>query len=164
MKYPRIWIAAHGGPLEAAQLHDAPLEVLYILATFPHKVVRRHVAQNPSTSVKLLELLATDEDVWVLKRVVENRHSPVALLRKAWESAQYNPNVWVVLVALGKSSRTPEDILRELAVSDSVVAREAAAANPNMPEDVLRALWEDVEQVVQKEAYDNLDRRGLLSF
>lgn len=69
MKYPRIWIAAHGGPIMAAAHEGAPSEVLMVLAEDDDLEVRIRVAANLKCPSVVLEKLATDDD-WTIRRQV----------------------------------------------------------------------------------------------
>ena len=62
MKYPRIWIAAKGGPIKAAKCEDAPIEVLFLLAKDADWTVRWEVAWNWKTPEDILRFLAEDKD------------------------------------------------------------------------------------------------------
>jgi len=60
MKYPRIWIAAHGGEGRAAVNPKAPPIVLAILANSEDFAVRAAVAEHENTPPDVLLKLADD--------------------------------------------------------------------------------------------------------
>jgi len=58
MKYPRIWIAAHGGPVKAALKPEATPEVLEIVAVIgSNDDARWAVAIHPNTPTAVLRWL-----------------------------------------------------------------------------------------------------------
>ena len=69
MKYPRFWIAVHGGALKAAKRKDAPKSVLRVLAEDENWFVRRGVVRNPSAPEDVLRRLAEDES-WHTRHIV----------------------------------------------------------------------------------------------
>jgi len=63
--YPRIWIAAHGGPKTVAQSEDTPPAILRLLAQDSDTEVRAAVAGNPKVPKEALMHLLVDEDFTV---------------------------------------------------------------------------------------------------
>ena len=110
---------------------NTPVEMLPQLA-------RRNVANNPSTPVQILEMLATDKNAEVRYDVAKNPNTPVNILiqlstdSKAW-----------VRYDVAKNPNTPTNILSQLATDNDIGVRRNVAANPNTPIEILSKLATD---------------------
>ena len=69
MKYPRIWIAAHGGPGNVISLSVIPADVLRVLGRHESPDYREEVALRLHTPLDVLELLSRDS-VWRVRYAV----------------------------------------------------------------------------------------------
>jgi len=76
MKYPRIWIAAHGGPGKAILLPELPPDVLRVLARHEISQYREEVAERPNAPVDVLEFLSKDSAYRVRYAVAHHPRTP----------------------------------------------------------------------------------------
>jgi len=145
MKYPRIWIAVHGGPLKAARHPDASSVVLAILARSGDYGVQAEVALHLNTPVEILGELSegTGYQAELDLNLAGNPHTPATGLRKVYGRRKRQgwglTIPWEEAWALAENPNTPVDILKAL-VED------------NYPEEV----WESLHKRVQ----ENIERRG----
>lgn len=98
MKYPRIWIAVHGGPRKVADNPKTPVSILELLSEDKGWIIRRAVARNLTTPTDILRRLSQDE-VWLVRwGVAGNLNTPADILRRlsrglqddVWEAAREN--------------------------------------------------------------------------
>jgi len=130
-QYPRIWIAAHGGPRNAVDAEDAPPEVLRVLALEKKWIVRALTAFHPNTPQDVLRYLGNDRSQQVLEHLVSNLNTPADVLRNlaGAEGARYDD----LRQYIAEHENTPPDVLAVLADDPSGPVRTAVARNPNTP-------------------------------
>jgi len=113
IKYPRIWIAAHGGPQVAAKAKDTPPGILAVLA-FGDDKVRHAVAGNEHTPPEVLrKLVDFDDDELVKAAAVKNRALPVDMMARLTTHES-----WDVRYALARNPSLPLKLLKWLARDD----------------------------------------------
>ena len=105
MKYPRIWIAAHKGPLYTVLNHDAPPEAL--------RVVLRMVPE-----------LSEDEADEIVMELVHNPNAPADVLRELAHHPGHN-----VRWAVARHDNTPDEVLVKLAGEEETLVRRDAQRN-----------------------------------
>lgn len=127
MKYPRIWIAAKGGPVKVAGYEDTPVEILDLLAADKNGVVRWMVAGNEATSKETLRQLAGDR--LVCSQVAENPNTPVDVLRQLAVPVEGSYSVRHRVAA---RLDTPDDVLLELAKEKGGSGDVASAARSSL--------------------------------
>jgi len=130
-KYPRIWIAAHGGPVGAACAVDAPPAILRLLARDADMFVRMNVGVNPNAPVDVLRYLAGDVNNNVLEAVAGNTNTPPDVLRM-FAKAEGRGNARLrEYVAMNPNATA--DVLDILSKDDSGGVLFEVAKNPNTP-------------------------------
>jgi len=125
IKYPRIWIAAHGGPAKAAQFENTPPAILRLLADITDELDSGY---------------ASSSNAQIRKHIAENPNTPTDLLRRLAHRAH-----WEVRAAVARNPNTPEDVLLQKCRDGNDLVRFAIIQNPNVTDRVLRVLVEDKE-------------------
>jgi len=120
MKYPRIWIAAHGGEIGAVTQKDAPAQVLAVLGRSDNYTVLEYVARHPNTPADTLAEMAaglTGRGVMTLldSYLVANPKTPKAALRDIFVRVRPQPGANDVMWAFARNSNAPIDILKAIA-------------------------------------------------
>jgi len=117
MKYPRIWIAAHGGEIGAATQEDAPTQALAILGRSDNNIVRCHVARHPNTSADTLAEMAAGPGWQLLldQYLAANPKTPKAALREIFVRVRPRPGGNDVMWDFARNPNTPIDILKAIA-------------------------------------------------
>jgi hypothetical protein len=121
---------------------NLPLKILYMLASDEDVDVREMVAINTS-NVDVLEMLADDESHNVVLSASDNVNFPQKLLAKF--ATHNNPNV---RLTVARNPSTPLNVLEFLANDDNIYVRSYVAANESTPPELLEKLSDDVEDVV----------------
>jgi len=119
--YPRIWIAAHGGPKTVAMSSDTPPAILWFLTKSPINMVRVDVALNPSTPKEALHELVSDKESMVQAAVAQNIRTDPADLAVLAQSKSTT-----VRVRTAENSRTPAEMLLQLQGDGEPLVRRAA--------------------------------------
>jgi hypothetical protein len=65
---------------------STPVKILTYLMTDPEEMVRMDVAENKMTSTKMLKSLANDSCESVVSRVAENPNTPAVISKMLWAS------------------------------------------------------------------------------
>ena len=137
-------------------------------------VVRWYVARSPQVSSSLLEILAKDESVMVMKGVAENHRTPTQLLetlakdeRVRGEVAQ-NPTINLALLeslskdssnvvrgCAAENSLTPLSILKTLSKEKDIFVRKGVANNQNCDLQLLEMLAQDKNEKVRRAVAKN---------
>ncbi len=154
-----------------SQHHNAPAEVLKILAAVKNATVRLQVAKHQHTPAETLALLANGKDFDVQKAAAENGHTPAVNLMELaksniWyirESAAQNPSIppeGLLMLAADKEATVREAVAHhELLPASALIllaadklhqVRRAVAENPNTPEATLRSLARDEDLLVHR--------------
>lgn len=100
--------------------------------------VRRVVAGNPNTPLKVLARLAKDPQTAIRVRVAENPRTTVEVLSDLAADDHSE-----VRLAVAENPNSPAEILSMLAGDEDADVRYGVAENPHMPENILVKLSED---------------------
>lgn len=106
------------------------------------------IASNPGASLKLLSLLAQDEDSNVRHGLKTNPQAPQCALRACFE-------MYGVDSDLAENSNTPQDILEVCAHNEDLYTREAVARNQSSSADILNLLANDPNESVRGTVAEN---------
>lgn len=85
MKYPRIWIAAHGGPWKVANDPETPEIILRLLSKEGNAVLRWVVAKNPNAPKDVLRGFSQSNRLMERKTVARNPNTSEEVLRQLSE-------------------------------------------------------------------------------
>lgn len=138
------------GKINLLENNNASPEMIEELAEDEDKDVRKEVAYNPKTPVKVLRKLAGDENEHVRWGAIRNPNTPADILRELAEDKDERMRYEV-----SRNPNTPIDILRKLADDEDRNVRKGVAENPNTPVDILKKLAEDEEKWVRQEVAYN---------
>ncbi len=120
-----------------ARARPCPPEALRILCADPDLEVRRRVALNPNCPPDVLDRLANAPEHQLQEDVLRNRGCPSQTIRRLRQAAAEGLGA---ALAMARNPNTPPDILADLFDSDNRVTT-LVVANPQCPPDVLvRAL------------------------
>ncbi|SEI96313.1 Leucine rich repeat variant [Arthrobacter sp. yr096] len=147
-----------------AELELAPEQTRHNRAALEQKVahrkaeVRMSVAFSPDADADLLRMLGGERrSAQVRRAVAANPNTPVAVLRELADDDNDQ-----VRQAVAFNGATPADLLIDLA-SNSVDLAVLVAMNPDVPQDVLRALSQDTNPLVRFVAAGYLQSRLVVS-
>jgi hypothetical protein len=111
-------------------------------------LLRESVAKHPNTPPEVLEKLSDDERLSVTYFAIRNPNMPEESLARFAD----DPNEIVRICLARKQFARSGEILQKLACDESRFVRWVAASNPLMPDDILKKLAEDPEEIVRKAA------------
>ncbi len=139
----------------AAAREDVPVSVLRLLQNDASDTVLRAIVQNPRTPVDVLESIARrklEPDVAV--RLLENPRLPGPSVRRLWYEwkTKGDPNV---LGAAAANPNVPLDVLCQLAFHKDSYVRGMAAANTKTPAEFLMKLARDESTWVRCHVAEN---------
>ena len=151
--------------------------ILELLAHDPEPEVRRAVGVSPTSTEKVLRIVAADDDPIVadvatarlshdseeLRRLALSKDPFVleALSRNAQTPTDLRPNLARAITAtagedllekFGQDRSTPTDVLKTLATHPSKSVRQAVVSSPSTPVDVISILVSDVEPAIRSRA------------
>jgi len=144
VKYPRIWIAAHGGSEEVLlNCPDVPEPILRLLAQDKEECLRAGVLSRADVPEDLMRSLANDESVVVRAMAGRCRQMPQDVLRKLAADAEED-----VRVAVAANPSAPTELLRSLVEQGdpSPGVLDTVVANPAAPDDIVRELGAQREE------------------
>ena len=109
---------------------------LDVVALSSNRKLRQSIASNLNTPIKVLELLANDEDMYVRADVAGNENTPVEILEKlAGDTDREDDDFWIHQF-VGHNLNTPIDVLEKLAKSKYGDVRDRIDKNHNRPTNI----------------------------
>ena len=136
------WLARKLGPSDST--------ILGILANDGSIVVKRAVAQNPSTRAQDLDLLCRDNDEETRKAVARNPSASADTLYTLINDADSS-----VRIAVAQNTNVTDEQLEILATDTDPYVRSAVAAQIDTPRQILENLQKDIDPSVRREAANN---------
>jgi len=140
-KYPRIWIAAHGGVRKALEVPGKPVEVLVVLARVDDWQVQWTVARLRDTPADVLWELAESENPAVRGAVAGNLWAPLELLEKLAEDED-----WTVRGCVATNSSVSDAVLKKLLEDEAHSGRQWAKAGLTERAITKRGGWPEVQR------------------
>ena len=116
--------------------------------------MRKGVAQNAHTPVKVLEKLSADSYYGVRWGVAQNAHTPAKVLEKLSADSDND-----VRREVAQNAHTPVKVLEKLSADSDNVVRKCVAQNAHTPVKVLEKLSDDSDNNVRWEAKKNKANR-----
>lgn len=130
-------------------------EIIKLLSNDKDPEVREYVARRKDiTDRELFEKLASDENEMVRNTIALHSNLPIDMLEKL----SYDKSL-LVRQSVAYNKNTPAEILVRLGRSDKSWIREAVAMHKNTPKEVLLKLLKDEDELVKREAEDELYER-----
>jgi len=117
------------------------------------KALIRQAVCNPTTSIELLELIATNSESDILKCIAENPNCSACLLVKLSQNG--SPEV---RQAVCDNPNVPEEVMRQLAIDEDADVRYCLAENHNLPIAILNQLIDDDNPYVSHRALQTRKR------
>lgn len=112
---------------------------------------RIKLAENPATSIEILEMLSNDSDAYyVRKAVAANIHTPIEVLRKLSDDTEYYIRARVAI-----NPNTPIDILKKLSKDGWREVRLEVASNKNTTAEILKTMYKDHIWEIRRALLDN---------
>ena len=149
-----IWEEPYDIRMAAAKNWEASPRTLMRLAEHEYDYsILGQVAINPNTPVEALKLLAKSPFAGVRAYVAKNPNTPSELLVRMYNKEAVTSTA--PLCAIAANQNTPPKILAKLADHFDEIVRSNVAKNPNIPENALDKLSNDVMFAVQEAATYN---------
>lgn len=108
-----------------------PDEMLSLLALDLSEDVLRTLAHNPSTSLKILEMLLPYRSIFIDNAIAYNLNASGELLREIYRRQRTREVSYRNYAMIAAHPNTPQDILAELARNQNKGVQNALARNPN---------------------------------
>jgi len=105
----------------------------------PNSEVRRNLARNPGVPLNVLKLLAASQRDWLRIEAISTGRLPAALVGRDLDGIA-NASERTLVRSIASHKATPPRLLRQLSEFECWAIREAVAANPYTPVDVLDSL------------------------
>jgi len=128
-----------------AENPDTPLKILKSYAEFESDKVRHNVANNENINEEIFLILSTDKSRYIRATIARHKNIPTKILVQLADDGEY-----LVRESVAKTPNLPADILENMVRDEHHSVREGAAQNPNLSSHLIEELSEDKYYRIRK--------------
>ena len=127
-----------------AKNSNTPLKVLSILSQDSNEDVRANIASNPNTPIEILSIMSKDSSIYVRGRIALNSSTPLEILKKLIDNGEED-----IISCVVRNPHMNADFLYEMSKYGSTYIRWNTAMNPDIPQKCIRLLFIDKDSTVR---------------